>query len=492
MGLQLIGAAMVRGRSPPGGSCVRGRHGRRGLARRAAAGPRRAGGPADRDARRTRGSRRLIAGEGTDGTPWRNDGPRRPRARRRPGRVRDAPAIAAHPARDGRPARRPAAPARPRGHEAGPDRSGRDPRVGRRWQGLSPRDPVRQRRRRRHVPRPRRDFTCPRSRRRPGRLLPVRRRLRGGAPPGGRDARPAAAARRATPASRSRRSGTSAATRGPAPRGSSARTARARCGCSSASTCSRPDGGPPGIVDVATVEVDRRSALRLVSRRRCRTRVQGAHADRCRRCRATAARRHVGSVHPRLVLDVGHRPRRAATTAAGRRPDRDPTMADTRGITIDAPPEAVWPWLLQMGYGRGGWYSYDRLDMKGSADEILPEHQALAVGDIVPTDPRAASRSRSSNPAAARPVRGHGAGDARRATARCGPGSARSTPAGLAASGRFIETAVPPDFARLLDVPSSGRSGRRHAAHRAGRAVRRRRGAARRCSRRSSASACSS
>ena len=39
----------------------------------------------------------------------------------------------------------------------------------------------------------------------------------------------------------------------------------------------------------------------------------------------------------------------------------------TRGITIDAPPEAVWPWLVQMGYGRAGWYSYDRMDMKGGS-----------------------------------------------------------------------------------------------------------------------------
>ena len=58
----------------------------------------------------------------------------------------------------------------------------------------------------------------------------------------------------------------------------------------------------------------------------------------------------------------------------------------TRGITIDAPPEAVWPWLVQMGYGRAGWYSYDRLDMKGnSADAIVPELQKLKVGDLVPT-----------------------------------------------------------------------------------------------------------
>jgi hypothetical protein len=61
---------------------------------------------------------------------------------------------------------------------------------------------------------------------------------------------------------------------------------------------------------------------------------------------------------------------------------------ETRGITIAAPPEAVWPWLVQLGYGRAGWYSYDQLDQRGrSADEIHDEWQTLAVGDIVPTHP---------------------------------------------------------------------------------------------------------
>jgi len=61
---------------------------------------------------------------------------------------------------------------------------------------------------------------------------------------------------------------------------------------------------------------------------------------------------------------------------------------DTRGIDIAAAPDAVWPWLLQMGYGRAGWYSYDQLDMNHpSADRILPEFQALSVGDLLPTDP---------------------------------------------------------------------------------------------------------
>ena len=64
------------------------------------------------------------------------------------------------------------------------------------------------------------------------------------------------------------------------------------------------------------------------------------------------------------------------------------TAIETRGITIDAPPEAVWPWLVQMGYGRAGWYSYDRLDMKGkSAVTLVPEWGSIAVGDVVPMAP---------------------------------------------------------------------------------------------------------
>ena len=65
-----------------------------------------------------------------------------------------------------------------------------------------------------------------------------------------------------------------------------------------------------------------------------------------------------------------------------------PSAIETRGITIDAPPEAVWPWLVQMGYGRAGWYSYDQLDTRGkSADTIVPAWQALEVGAVMPFSP---------------------------------------------------------------------------------------------------------
>jgi hypothetical protein len=63
-----------------------------------------------------------------------------------------------------------------------------------------------------------------------------------------------------------------------------------------------------------------------------------------------------------------------------------PSFNTTRAITIDAPPENVWPWLVQIGYGRAGFYSYDLFDNAGhpSADHILPEHQHPQIGDWVP------------------------------------------------------------------------------------------------------------
>src|SRR5438477_13013046 len=53
------------------------------------------------------------------------------------------------------------------------------------------------------------------------------------------------------------------------------------------------------------------------------------------------------------------------------------TRSATMAVTIDAPPSRVWPWLVQMGVDRGGWYSWDRLDNFGrqSTDRIHPEWQ---------------------------------------------------------------------------------------------------------------------
>ena len=66
----------------------------------------------------------------------------------------------------------------------------------------------------------------------------------------------------------------------------------------------------------------------------------------------------------------------------------NPNLASTRAITILAPPASVWPWLVQMGQGRGGLYSYERLEnLVGcgmrNADRVLPERQQLRIGDKV-------------------------------------------------------------------------------------------------------------
>jgi hypothetical protein len=63
-----------------------------------------------------------------------------------------------------------------------------------------------------------------------------------------------------------------------------------------------------------------------------------------------------------------------------------PTFNATRAATIEATPEEIWPWIVQIGYRRAGFYSYDFLDNDGipSAERILPEYQTLKVGDLIP------------------------------------------------------------------------------------------------------------
>jgi hypothetical protein len=68
----------------------------------------------------------------------------------------------------------------------------------------------------------------------------------------------------------------------------------------------------------------------------------------------------------------------------------DPTYSGTLAVVVNAAPEHIWPWLVQLGYQRGGLYSYDWLDRlfgyldRPSATRILPEYQHLAVGDKIP------------------------------------------------------------------------------------------------------------
>lgn len=67
----------------------------------------------------------------------------------------------------------------------------------------------------------------------------------------------------------------------------------------------------------------------------------------------------------------------------------DPRGQITHGITIEATPEAIWPWLVQMGGQRAGFYSVDVLDNGGvpSAREIHPELQDLRVGQVIAASP---------------------------------------------------------------------------------------------------------
>jgi len=63
-----------------------------------------------------------------------------------------------------------------------------------------------------------------------------------------------------------------------------------------------------------------------------------------------------------------------------------PDLVTTRAINIEAPVDLVWPWLVQMGPGRAGAYTYDWIEnLLGlnmhSADVIIPELQQLSVGD---------------------------------------------------------------------------------------------------------------
>jgi hypothetical protein len=88
-------------------------------------------------------------------------------------------------------------------------------------------------------------------------------------------------------------------------------------------------------------------------------------------------------------LTWGARDEEAGAKLAGDELLADAGLVTTRAVTVDAPPEAVWPWLAQMGSGRGGAYSYDWIEnLLGlnmhSASEILPEYQDIKLGDELP------------------------------------------------------------------------------------------------------------
>ena len=64
-------------------------------------------------------------------------------------------------------------------------------------------------------------------------------------------------------------------------------------------------------------------------------------------------------------------------------------LCATHAVSIDAPIDRVWPWLVQIGQGRGGFYNYEFIENAlgtdlHNIDRILPEYQDLKVGDQVP------------------------------------------------------------------------------------------------------------
>ncbi len=94
-----------------------------------------------------------------------------------------------------------------------------------------------------------------------------------------------------------------------------------------------------------------------------------------------------GVVRPRL-LSWGATPEEVKRTLPGDEIPAGKPMRSTMAITVDASPEVVWPWIIQQGWQRGGFYSYNPIEIAFGADlhnaeGIVLEWQDLAVGDRV-------------------------------------------------------------------------------------------------------------
>jgi hypothetical protein len=92
---------------------------------------------------------------------------------------------------------------------------------------------------------------------------------------------------------------------------------------------------------------------------------------------------------PRVTRRWGATAAERAASLPGDELVPNPRLRTDRAIGIDAPPAVVWPWLVQIGMGRGGWYSYDNFLQVGSsaptqsATGIVPELQQLEEGDTI-------------------------------------------------------------------------------------------------------------
>ncbi len=112
----------------------------------------------------------------------------------------------------------------------------------------------------------------------------------------------------------------------------------------------------------------------------------------------------LGAAARRLSARTGVSDAEASGSLPGDEIIRHPMVEWTRGVTVRTPAERVWPWLAQMGYGRGGWYTPEWVDLFAnrwvfgirapfpkSAARLLPEYQDVAVGDLICDGPDYAS-----------------------------------------------------------------------------------------------------
>ena len=85
----------------------------------------------------------------------------------------------------------------------------------------------------------------------------------------------------------------------------------------------------------------------------------------------------------------GARPDEIDSSVVGDNLCHDARVVATRCITLPAPPEEVFPWIRQMGFGKAGWYSYDWIDNVGrkSASGVHAEWQDVVTGSRVPAGP---------------------------------------------------------------------------------------------------------
>jgi hypothetical protein len=106
---------------------------------------------------------------------------------------------------------------------------------------------------------------------------------------------------------------------------------------------------------------------------------------------AAAAGAEAGLIH--LGRTYGSTPRERTMPLPGDDVIAMPKVQTDNAITIAAPPAEVWPWLVQMGWGRGGWYTARWVDQLlfpangPSVDRVVPELQDIEVGTFIPDGP---------------------------------------------------------------------------------------------------------